>query len=130
MSVAGSSRPCSGACHEILHAVNRLYPSVGNHGELAALGALFASWLRGDDLRVAQLVACLQRHYLPCRPQHLGLSVEQLADAVVLAPSTRPGRFTILEHLELKPSQALDAVRRFDAEMAQRLEGTDEQGLR
>jgi glycerol-1-phosphate dehydrogenase [NAD(P)+] len=125
MSVAGSSRPCSGACHEILHAVDRLYPTVGNHGELAALGALFASWLRGDDLRVTQLVACLHRQHLPCRPQDLGLTVEQLADAVALAPSTRPGRFTILEHLALEPSQTLDAVRTFDAEMADRLASAD-----
>ena len=26
MAVAGTSRPCSGACHEISHAIDRLYP--------------------------------------------------------------------------------------------------------
>ena len=35
MSVAGTSRPCSGACHEIIHAVDGLFPGVSNHGELA-----------------------------------------------------------------------------------------------
>ena len=28
MSVAGTSRPCSGACHEIIHAVDVLFPGV------------------------------------------------------------------------------------------------------
>jgi glycerol-1-phosphate dehydrogenase [NAD(P)+] len=37
MVVAGSSRPASGACHEILHAVTQLYPGTSNHGELAGL---------------------------------------------------------------------------------------------
>ena len=52
MTVAGSSRPASGGCHEILHAIDQLYPGTGNHGELAGVGALFCTYLRGDDRRV------------------------------------------------------------------------------
>ncbi len=52
MSVAGTSRPCSGACHEIIYAVNALWPDVSNHGELAGLGALFAYALREDERTV------------------------------------------------------------------------------
>jgi len=47
--VAGSSRPASGGCHEILDAIDQLYPGTGNHGELAGVGALFCTYLRGDD---------------------------------------------------------------------------------
>ncbi len=50
MAVAGSSRPCSGACHEISHAIDALYPTRARHGEQVAAGALFASFLRGDDV--------------------------------------------------------------------------------
>ena len=49
MSVAGSSRPASGGCHEILHAIDLLFPGTGNHGELVGVGALFCTFLRGED---------------------------------------------------------------------------------
>ena len=34
MTTAGSSRPCSGADHEILHAIDHLFPGTARHGEL------------------------------------------------------------------------------------------------
>ena len=48
MAVAGNSRPCSGADHEIAHAIDALHPGHGHHGEQVAVGALFASFLRDD----------------------------------------------------------------------------------
>jgi glycerol-1-phosphate dehydrogenase [NAD(P)+] len=106
MSFAGSSRPASGGCHEILHAIDHLFPGVGNHGELAGIGALFCFHLRSDvlgeeDHRAPAIAACLRRHELPLLPSEIGLSDEQFTRAVSYAPQTRPGRYTILEHLEL-----------------------------
>ena len=101
MAVAGSSRPCSGACHEIVHAINALYPSVSNHGELAGLGALFAFFLRGDNRRFEQVLGCLRRHQLAVTPTDVGLEEEHFVEALVHAPSTRPDRYTVLEHLDL-----------------------------
>jgi glycerol-1-phosphate dehydrogenase [NAD(P)+] len=101
MSVAGTSRPCSGACHEIIHAVDSLFPGVSNHGELAGIGALFATFLRGDATRFDQIAGCLRRHGLPSTPGDVGLSESQFAEAVIAAPDTRPDRYTILEHLDL-----------------------------
>lgn len=101
MSVAGTSRPCSGACHEVLHAIHQLFPGVSNHGELAGIGALFATFLRGDEERFAQIGSCLARHGLPRTPADIGLSEAQFVDAVIAAPDTRPDRYTILEHLAL-----------------------------
>ncbi len=101
MAAAGSSRPCSGGDHEILHAVDRLFPGTSNHGELAGVGALFCYFLRQDASRTAQIDACLQRHGLPRTPADLRLTEEQFAEAVVAAPATRPDRYTILEHLDL-----------------------------
>jgi glycerol-1-phosphate dehydrogenase [NAD(P)+] len=99
MSVAGTSRPCSGACHEIIHASNMLFPDVSNHGELAGIGALFAYFLRGNETRFRQLADCLSRHELPRTHTDVGLSTDQFVSVVLKAPSTRPERFTILEHL-------------------------------
>ncbi len=49
MATAGSSRPCSGGDHEILHAIDHLFPGTANHGELAGAASLFTSFLRRDD---------------------------------------------------------------------------------
>ena len=106
MTVAGSSRPCSGGDHEILHAIDQLYPGAGTHGELAGVGALFCAYLRGDAGRAGLVAACLARHNLPRSPADLGLSAAEFTKAVVSAPSTRPGRYTILEHLGLTEAEA------------------------
>jgi len=119
MAAAGSSRPCSGGDHEILHAVDALFPGAGNHGELAGVGALYSFFLRGDDESATLVDACLRRHYLPRLPADLGLTSEQLAEAIVLAPTTRPDRYTILEHLDLDTA----AVRRSVDSFVERFSG-------
>src|SRR5580700_8096844 len=101
MTVAGSSRPGSGGDHEILHAIDQLFPGAGTHGELAGVGALFCTYLRGDERLGALMSACLARHGLPRTPADLGLSHGEFTKAVLHAPATRPGRYTILERLAL-----------------------------
>lgn len=113
MATAGSSRPCSGADHEIVHAIDHLFPGTRNHGELAGAAALFTTWLRGDERVAAEVNACLVRHGLPRTPEELGLTEEQFATAVVEAPATRPDRFTILEHLDLGEEEVRIRVRTF-----------------
>ena len=113
MSAAGTSRPCSGACHEISHALDHLYPGVASHGEQVAIGALFAMFLRGDAPRVRHMAQVFERHGLPVTPTELELTEDQFADAVIHAPATRPDRFTILEHLDLDRPGAVSAVHEF-----------------
>jgi glycerol-1-phosphate dehydrogenase [NAD(P)+] len=105
MAVAGSSRPCSGGDHEILHAIDQLFPGTSNHGELAGLGALFCASLRDDGVAAAAIDACLRRHQLPRVPGDVGLSCEQFVAAVAHAPDTRPDRYTVLEHLGLSTEE-------------------------
>ncbi|WP_042364032.1 iron-containing alcohol dehydrogenase family protein [Streptacidiphilus neutrinimicus] len=110
MNVAGSSRPASGACHEINHALDILYPDrKAQHGEQCGLGAAFATYLRGDLPVAAQMVEALRRHGLPVTADQIGFSEEEFVQAVHFAPQTRPGRYTILEHLDLAPSAIRDA---------------------
>jgi len=115
MAVAGSSRPCSGADHEIVHAIDHLHPATATHGELAGLGALFATHLRGDGPLLEHLAACLARHGLPRTPRDVGLTREQFVAAVVHAPMTRPDRYTILEHLDLGEQEVSARVDAFAA---------------
>ena len=78
MTTAGSSRPCSGADHEILHAIDHLFP--GTRAPRRARR-------RGDAVHRRSCAAttrwprpstrCLARHGLPRLPGDLGLSEEQ-----------------------------------------------------
>jgi glycerol-1-phosphate dehydrogenase [NAD(P)+] len=113
MSAAGTSRPCSGACHEISHALDHLYPGLASHGEQVAIGALFAMFLRGDAPRVRHVAQVFERHGLPLTPTELEMTERQFVDAVLYAPATRPDRFTILEHLDLDEHGAVRAVHEF-----------------
>jgi glycerol-1-phosphate dehydrogenase [NAD(P)+] len=105
MAVCGTSRPSSGGCHEIMHAIDALFPGTSSHGELAGLGALFCTYLRDDRQRFAQMSACLDRHNLPRTPAEVGLTDDQFVEAVQYAPQTRPDRYTILEHLAMTPAE-------------------------
>jgi glycerol-1-phosphate dehydrogenase [NAD(P)+] len=113
MATAGSSRPCSGGDHEILHAIDHLYPGTAAHGELAGAASLFTAFLHGDPGLVAGLDACLHRHGLPRVPADLGLSEDQFVAAVLHAPETRPDRYTVLEDLGLDEAGARERVRSF-----------------
>jgi glycerol-1-phosphate dehydrogenase [NAD(P)+] len=57
--------------------------------------------LRDGGVRFTQIESCLRQHGLPRRPSDVGLTQEQFVRAVMEAPSTRPDRYTILEHLDL-----------------------------
>jgi glycerol-1-phosphate dehydrogenase [NAD(P)+] len=113
MATAGSSRPCSGGDHEILHAIDHLFPGTAHHGELAGAAALFTAFLHENDGLVSALDACLAHHGLPRTYSDLGLTEQQFAQAVVAAPDTRPDRYTILEHLDLSEEEVKRRVGAF-----------------
>ena len=110
MSISGDSRPSSGACHEISHAFDLLYPQrAASHGEQCGLGAAFAMHLRGAPDEAGHMVEVLRRHSLPVLPGEIGFTDEEFVTAVGYAPQTRPGRYTILEHLNLDTDAIRDA---------------------
>jgi len=113
MATAGSSRPCSGGEHEIIHAIDQLYPGACTHGELAGATSLFACFLRGDERIAREIDTCLCRHGLPRLPADFGLSAEQFTAAVLRAPMTRPDRYTVLEDLQLDEDGAARRVGEF-----------------
>ncbi|CAL9585871.1 iron-containing alcohol dehydrogenase family protein [Streptomyces sp. enrichment culture] len=110
MSISGDTRPASGACHEISHAFDLLHPRrAALHGEQVGLGAAFAMHLRGAHDQAGLFADALRRHGLPVLPQDIGFTADEFVAAVAYAPQTRPGRFTILEHLDLSTDQIRDA---------------------
>lgn len=101
MAAAGTSRPCSGAEHLISHSLDRLLGDrAALHGEQVALGCLVSAAAHGGDL-LPQLRALFGRLGLPVCPEALGISVDQMHQAVQAAPQTRPDRFTVLDTADL-----------------------------
>ncbi len=110
MTISGDTRPSSGACHEISHALDLLHPRrAAAHGEQVGLGAAFAMHLRGAHEQSALIAAALRRHGLPVLAEEIGFTAQEFADVVLFAPQTRPGRFTVLEHLDLSATEIRDA---------------------
>ena len=74
------------------------------------MGALFCDHLREDAAQARLIADCLGRHGLPRTPADLGMSNADFAKAVGFAPSTRPGRYTILERLGLPEAEVARRV--------------------
>jgi len=100
MGIAGTSRPCSGSEHLLSHAYDELYPDkVTLHGEQVAMFAVFTSYLQDEPSASAQ-AEFLKRNELIATPKDIGLGFEDFKRIVKHAPSTRPGRYTILEEVD------------------------------
>jgi glycerol-1-phosphate dehydrogenase [NAD(P)+] len=110
MVYAGTSRPASGAEHEISHAIDKLFGGRAMHGAQVAFGCTISAALYGDDVSVHR--GLLGRLELPHHPSALDLSEDDMVAVVLEAPQTRPGRFTILEEADLDKDAARELVRR------------------
>jgi glycerol-1-phosphate dehydrogenase [NAD(P)+] len=105
MTLAGTSRPCSGSEHLLSHAFDTLGVGRGTHGEQVAVGCSLAARMY-DDAEVGGLIELLQAVGAPLTPPEIGISHEDALRALALAPSVRPGRLTRLTRaLEVDPGQ-------------------------
>ncbi len=95
MEIAGSSRPCSGSEHLISHALDTLEPGTAPHGEQVAFGTLVATALQGGD--VARVQRELTESGMRAALGGFGIAPARLAEIVAWGPTTRPGRYTILD---------------------------------
>jgi glycerol-1-phosphate dehydrogenase [NAD(P)+] len=110
MSIAESSRPCSGGEHEISHAIDILFPGKSLHGEQVAVGSLFTLYLQKN--RNYEIVKkFLKKCGLCDNYSQLGLSLEEFVDVIYFAPKTREGRYTILEKLNLTKKEIKEKVK-------------------
>ncbi|MGI0053153.1 MAG: NAD(P)-dependent glycerol-1-phosphate dehydrogenase [Thermoplasmata archaeon] len=94
MSVAGSSRPCSGSEHLFSHALDRLGTGSGLHGEQCGVGAIMMMYLHGGDWR--KLQSLLHIIGAPTTARELGVEPADIVRALVQAHTLRPERYTIL----------------------------------
>jgi len=103
--IAGSSRPCSGAEHLFSHALDQLAPGVGLHGEKCGIGAIMMAKLQGQDWK--KIIKTLKNVGAPTTAKKIGLKPETLAEALIIAQSLRPERYTILKEVNMTKRKAL-----------------------
>ena len=104
--IAGSSRPCSGAEHLFSHALDRIAPGAGLHGEKCGIGSIMMAKLQGQDWRAIR--RALRAAGAPTSARQVGLGADEVADALVSAQSLRPERHTILAEKAMTRRRALN----------------------
>lgn len=94
MSVAGSSRPASGAEHMFSHALDRIAKKPALHGEQCAVGSMMMMYLHGGDWKKIQ--SALIQIGAPTTAAEMGISEDEIIEALLQAHKIRPERYTIL----------------------------------
>lgn len=102
ISMAGSSRPASGAEHKFSHAIDYLGYGHGTHGEQVGIGTIIFEFMyethygNGDWRTIRE---AMKKVGAPTKLSEIGLSKEQALEALLYAKKIRRRRFTILEAL-------------------------------
>jgi len=94
MSIAGSSRPCSGAEHLFSHALDVTAPHPALHGEQVGVGTIMCAYLHGANWQLIRDV--LRKIGAPTNSRELGIERKYLIKALTIAHKIRPDRYTIL----------------------------------
>jgi len=104
MAVAGSSRPTSGSEHMFSHLLDKIAPGKALHGEQCGVGSIMMMYLHGGNWQ--RIRDALQMIGAPTSSKELGVSREQLIEALVHAHEIRTDRYTILGDRGLTPDAA------------------------
>jgi glycerol-1-phosphate dehydrogenase [NAD(P)+] len=96
MTLAGTTRPCSGSEHLLSHAFDALGAGDGTHGEQVAVGCSLAALMYNESPDVAAVLELLRAVGAPLRPADIGISRDDARRALALAPTVRPDRLTRL----------------------------------
>jgi len=94
MSIAGSSRPCSGSEHLFSHALDIIAPNSALHGEQCGVGTIMMAYLQGQRWRGIR--DKLRAVGAPVNAEELGVKPKQIVQALSIAHTVRRERFTIL----------------------------------
>lgn len=107
--IAGSSRPCSGAEHLFSHALDKIAPGKGLHGEKCGIGSIMMAKLHGQDWK--KIVKTLKEVGAPTTAKQIGLKDEEVIEALTIAQDLRPERYTILKEVEMTQQKALNLAK-------------------
>ncbi len=99
MSIAGSSRPCSGSEHLFSHALDLISSNHAMHGEQVGVGSILIAFLYGSNWQ--RIKKTLEQIGAPTTAYELGVKEMDVVKALEAAPKIRPERYTILHKLNL-----------------------------
>jgi len=99
MSIAGSSRPCSGSEHLFSHALDLVAPKPAMHGEQCGIGTIMMTYIQGEEWK--PIKDTLKKVGAPTTAEELGIGPKYIVQALVEARTIRPERYTILEEKRL-----------------------------
>lgn len=104
MSIAGSSRPASGAEHKFSHALDMIMEKPALHGEQCGIGTIMMMYLHGGDWQgIREALGAIGA---PTTARQIGIEPEQVIEALVKAHEIKPERYTILGYKGLTPDAA------------------------
>jgi glycerol-1-phosphate dehydrogenase [NAD(P)+] len=96
MSIAGSSRPASGAEHLFSHQLDRIAPDAALHGHQVGVGAIMTEYLHsGESGNWRSVRDALESIDAPTTADELGVAEEDVIAALTSAHEIRD-RYTIL----------------------------------
>jgi glycerol-1-phosphate dehydrogenase [NAD(P)+] len=95
MSIAGSSRPASGAEHLFSHQLDRLVPGTALHGHQVGVGTILVAYLQDGDGRWPDIRRALNDIGAPTTAGGLGIEADTVVRALATAHEVRD-RYTIL----------------------------------
>ncbi len=104
MSIAGSSRPCSGSEHLFSHALDQIVPKPALHGEQCGIGTILMARLHNINWK--RIRDTLKSVEAPTTAIELGIGPDQIVEALMRAVDIRPDRYTILVERTLTPESA------------------------
>ncbi len=107
--IAGSSRPCSGAEHLFSHALDKIAPGIGLHGEKCGIGSIMMAKLQGQDWK--KIVKTLKDVGAPTTAKEIGLEPDMIIEALMIAQGLRPERYTILKEIKMSKKIALNLAK-------------------
>ncbi|MCS7106714.1 MAG: NAD(P)-dependent glycerol-1-phosphate dehydrogenase [Acidilobaceae archaeon] len=94
MCIAGSTRPASGSEHLFAHALSMIAKNPPLHGEAVGVGTIIMAELHRLNWR--RIRALLKAVGAPTNAKELGVKEEEVVEALMMAPTIRPERYTIL----------------------------------
>ena len=104
MSIAGSSKPCSGSGHLFSHTLDVIAPGAAMHGEQCGVGTIMMAKLHGLDWE--SIRESLKLIGAPTTASELNITSDTLVEALVKAKDIRPERYTILNKFILTKALA------------------------
>ena len=107
--IAGSSRPCSGAEHLFSHALDKIAPGKGLHGEKCGIGSIMIGKLQGQDWK--RIVRTLKEIGAPISAKQIGLEEDEVINALMIAQELRPERYTILKEINMTKKRAFNLAK-------------------